>query len=455
MKNKFITILVVMQLIAIAADAQLYVQNGAILGTTGKAIVTLQNTDLQNNGTISQAATGKFVFTGTSNNNITGSSTTAFDTLEIAKTGSGKLSLSQNATVKTAVQFSVGLIDLNNKQLQLQPNAFLKDESETSRITGTGGGMVIANASAVNAPAAYNLANLGASITSTQNLGTLQISRSHNAVTSPGNASFTGIQRNYIITPENDAGLNATLRFYYFDAELNGKNENTLTLWKSNDGISWSRVGADTRNTTSNYVEKNSIASFSTWALTDALNPLPITLSSYAAACNNNIVNIKWISGVEENGGRFEVEKSIDDGAIFTTIGTVATIGNGSNTYSFIDAAATTGKVFYRIKLITQSGSYNYSPIFSGSCNDITMPFSIYPNPAAANTAIHIGVRQATKAIVMVYNVTGQQLLQWKTELNIGMNVIPVNSNTLPAGNYFIQMLLSDGTILKGNFVKQ
>jgi hypothetical protein len=109
------------QIICVAASAQLYVQNGATLATTGNAIVTLQNVDLQNNGTISQAATGKFVFNGTGNNNISGSSSTAFDTLEIAKTGAAKLSLAQNAVVNSAVLFTAGLIDLNNQNMILQP----------------------------------------------------------------------------------------------------------------------------------------------------------------------------------------------------------------------------------------------------------------------------------------------------------------------------------------------
>ena len=455
MKNKFYTLLFSMQVTCVLTHAQLYVQNGATLATTGKAIVTLQNVDLQNNGTISQAAMGKFVFNGTGNNNISGSSSTAFDTLEIAKTGAAKLSLAQNAVVNSAVLFTAGLIDLNNQNMILQPGAVLKNETEATRITGINGGNVAISAAAPNNPVGYNSGNLGASISTTQNMGVLQISRSHQPKANPGNAAATSIQRSYLITPDNNTGLNATLRFYYLDAELNGKNENTLTLWRSTDGIHWKLAGVDNRNTSVNYVEKNSIASFSAWTLTDAATVLPVTLVSYAAICKSNIATIKWTTGTEEPGGRFEIERSPDAGT-FVTAGNRIAVGNGGNTYEFTDAAVIgSGRsYFYRIKLITADGHYTYSPVFSGGCSDITMPFSIYPNPAHEGTAIHIAVRQNTKAAISVYNAAGQTIMQVSCNLNVGNNKIPLITNKLAAGSYFVQMLLDNGTVMKGSFIK-
>ena len=455
MKNKFYALLFSMQVICVLTHAQLYVQNGATLATTGKAIVTLQNVDLQNNGTISQAATGKFVFNGTGNNNISGSSSTAFDTLEIAKTGVAKLSLAQNAVVNSAVLFTSGLIDLNNQNKIKKPGAVLKNETEATRITGINGGNVAISAAAPNNPVGYNSGNLGASISTTQNMGVLQILRGHQPRANPGNAAATSIQRSYLIMPDNNIGLNATLRFYYLDAELNGKNENTLTLWRSDDGIHWVLAGVDNRNTAVNYVEKNSIASFSTWTLTDAATVLPVTLVSYAAICKSNTTTVKWTTGTEEPGGRFEIERSPDAG-IFVTAGNRIAVGNGGNTYEFTDAAVMgSGRsYFYRIKLIAADGNYTYSPVFSGGCSDITMPFSIYPNPAHEGTAVHIAVRQSTKAAITVYNAAGQTIMQVSCNLNVGNNKIPLTTDKLAAGSYFVQMLLDNGTVMKGSFIK-
>jgi hypothetical protein len=454
MKNKFYALFIAGQMICVAARAQLYVQNGATLATTGNAIVTLQNVDLQNNGTISQAATGKFVFNGTANNNISGSNSTAFDTLEIAKTGAAKLSLAQNAVVNSAVLFTAGLIDLNNQNMILQPGAILKNETEAAHITGISGGNVAISAPSPNNPVGYNLGNLGASISTTQSMGVLQILRSHQPKANPGNAAATSIQRSFVIMPDNNTGLNATLRFYYLDAELNGKNENTLTLWRSTDGIHWNLAGVDNRNTLVNYVEKNSIASFSTWTLTDAATVLPVTLVSYAAICKSNITTIKWTTGTEEAGGRFEIERSTDAAATFVTTGNRIAVGSGGNTYEFTDVVASGHSSFYRIKLIAADGNYIYSPVFSGGCSDITMPFSIYPNPAHEGTAVHIAVRQSTKAAVTVYNAAGQMIMQVSCNLGAGNNTIPLATDKLAAGSYFVQMLFDNGTLMKGSFIK-
>jgi len=37
------------------------------------------------------------------------------------------------------------------------------------------------------------------------------------------------VQRYYLVIPQNNSGLNATLRLKYFDAELNGQTENIFS----------------------------------------------------------------------------------------------------------------------------------------------------------------------------------------------------------------------------------
>ena len=69
---------------ALAAEAQFFVQSGAVIKTTGNAVITLQDIDLVNNGTINQqTGEGRFVFTGTADNTISGSSNPLFDIVEI------------------------------------------------------------------------------------------------------------------------------------------------------------------------------------------------------------------------------------------------------------------------------------------------------------------------------------------------------------------------------------
>ena len=105
----------------------------------------------------------------------------------------------------------------------------------------------------LNAPTGENVGGLGAMLTSSADLGSTTVERMHAAGTGGGNS---GIFRVFSIQPTNNSGLNATLRFYYDESELNGIAENDLILFKSPDGLndSWTNVGG-TVNPAENYVE--------------------------------------------------------------------------------------------------------------------------------------------------------------------------------------------------------
>ncbi len=420
--------------------AQLYLQSGAVLKTTNNAVITLQDIDLINNGTISQQiGEGRFVFAGSSNNNISGNSNPLFDIFEIAKTGTAKILLSQNINIGTSVNFTSGLIDLNNNNILLQPTALLNGENENSRITGISAGYIEIT-STLNAPSAMNAGNLGAVITSPQNLGTSIIHRSHVPVTTGANS---GIQRTFFISPSNNSSLNATFRFYYLDAELNGKNKNTLGLWKSTDGNTWSLVGADNRDATNNYVEKNSIADLSYWTLSDALNPLPLVLLSFSAICENNFALVRWETSIEQNIDHFVIQKS-EDGSLWNDVGYVPAqnISSGAK-YDWKDFDPS-GHAFYRLKIFEFSGSYSLSPIFSGGCNDISMPFTVYPNPTDNAATVRISVRQNTKAELMLMNASGEILELHDWYLQVGVNTFSLlNIPKLASGTYIVRLLLN------------
>lgn len=125
----------------------------------------------------------------------------------------------------------------------------------------------------INAPADENVAGMGAVITSSANLGSTAIHRGHAQQTGTGNLS---ILRYYDIIPVNNAGLNATLDFYYDDSELNGLTENNFLLFSSTDGgNTWIKQGG-TVTAAINIVTKAGISSFSRWTVGDSSNPLGV-----------------------------------------------------------------------------------------------------------------------------------------------------------------------------------
>ncbi len=222
MYNKsYLTCILLITILQSSAQNTLKVQTGAVIKNTGGAIITLQDMNLENDGTISQApGEGGFRFSGSANNTISGTSTSLLDIMEIAKTGVAKVNLLQHLNIGSAINFTSGLIDLNGKNILLQPTALLNGESELSRITGTTD-EYIELANTLNAPSSVNPGNLGAILTSAANMGSTMIRRGHQSQVN-GAGAGNSIFRYYDITPANNTGLNATLRFQYFDAELNG-----------------------------------------------------------------------------------------------------------------------------------------------------------------------------------------------------------------------------------------
>lgn len=433
--------------------AQLYLQNGAVLSCTNNAIICLQNADLVNNGTINlQAGNGKFVFTGNSNNYIDGSSISTLDELDISKTTGNYLLLKQDANIVSAIQFISGSIDLNKKHIFLQqPTSLLVNESESSHITGLSGGAVSISNSAVNAPTQYNIGNLGAMITSAQNPGALTISRSHVPVTFNANS---GIQRTFLISPANNNALNATFRFYYLDEEINGKDESTLGLWKSTDGNTWNFVGADKRDAINNYVEKNSITDFSYWTLSDAMNVLPLKLISFSATCENDHSFLKWETAGEQDMNRFIIQKN-SDGNQWNDIGNVPVqnISSGAK-YSWKDVNPT-DRAFYRLKIIDNSGSYSFSPVFSGGCSGLSMPFLAYPNPTDNATTVRVSVRQSAKAQLMLISITGEILEIHEWYLHTGVNTFNLPGIAKLASGTYIVRLIFNGNNLQQKIIRK
>ena len=419
-----------------SAAAQLVIQSGATLYLGGNALVVLQDVNLVNDGTITVAANGRFSFTGSANSQVSGSQQPAFNELEIAKTGTNKLLLQRAIDVNGKIIFTSGFIDLNNNNINLGNAAFLETENENSRVIGSNGGQLIFTTT-LNAPASANPANLGAIISSSQNLGTVTISRGHKSQIN-GFGIGSSIFRYYDILPANNAALNATLRFQYFDAELNSFDENTIVLWKSPNNTVWTQQGFTSRNTSSNYVEKTGIADFSRWTLSSANNPLPVQFLLFNVRCIGNSVMINWKTAQELNSSRFMVERSAD-GIQWTAIGMVPAAGNSNieRSYSYNDNSPVAGGAMYRIAEYDIDGRTQYTSIIRSDC-EAKDTWKLWPNPVQEMLWVNITTTRTSSATIKVFDSKGSLLRLQKNELLTGSNQLNMDMKRLPAGTYHV-----------------
>jgi hypothetical protein len=265
--NKYVRLFIALCFLPVLGAAQsIYIQPGASITVSGGRTIRLEGT-FENNGTFS-AGDGTVVFqeiVGNGTPEIKGANPTSFNNITVSL-HTKTLYLRRSIGLEGTVNFMSGLFDLNSFDVTLGTNGLLMNESESSRFTGLLGGSLIKTVS-LNIPAGINPGNLGATISSSANMGLTTISRSHFPAMINGIGS--SIERVFNISPANNSGLNATLRFSYFDAELNGLNEPDLILWK-NENITWIPQMGTVLDNGSNFIELNGIPAFSRWTAAES-----------------------------------------------------------------------------------------------------------------------------------------------------------------------------------------
>lgn len=437
MKNIFLLINCAM---ACTSYSQLQLSSGISWKSSSLTYVVLDNLGLKHDAT-SVPLDNIFKFTGSSDVAISGNSSPSFTTIQLAKTNNSKLILQHNISAGL-ILFQSGLIDLNNNNIDLGTTGQLNGETEATHIIGPNGGYVqIVNT--LTAPNNANAGNLGALISSSQNLGTVTIRRGHTSQIN-GRGAGSSILRYFDIIPANNTALNATLRFVYLDAELNGLDKTSLVLWKSDNLTSWSNQGNTSKDNQFNYVEKTGINNFSRWTLSTPTNPLPVLWNSFNTQCLNNQVVISWKTLSEHNTKSFIIQKSFDctnwnDLTIITALGN----SNAALNYSYSDGQVS-GTAFYRVEQLDVDGHKLFSPVLRNSCgsNDV---FMVYPNPTSSHTWISLQWQSVKNIHIMIYDAKGAFLTGQHETLQAGTNTFRIDLSKYASGNYTIVIANENG----------
>jgi hypothetical protein len=262
---------------------------------------------LTNNGNFS-AGSSTVLFTGnmiTSGSFIGGDRPVSFYNLTIGKS-SNDVQLNNNAVVLGTITMDSGNLQLNRYTMDLGHSGRIAGERNGSCITGIRGG-TIKIATVLNAPRAVNPGNIGVEITSEANLGSTVITRGHDQLTNPGGT--TSIQRWFDIVRETNTHAPASLRFFYLEGELAGKEKNVLTVFstKKRDN-NWSACGKDAADPVGNWVLKSGITEGHRFTLamgSDPLSSRPVrSIASVQIYPNpsHNAFSMQIVSEKEGNG---------------------------------------------------------------------------------------------------------------------------------------------------------
>jgi hypothetical protein len=448
--RKFIVTLLFLPL-CFLGRSQLHIQSGAGVKITGDVLITFDGMDITNNDAATDFSSAVLRFKGTATTSISGTGTWVIKKLVLEKTGA-QLNLAVPVQISSQLQFISGKLDLNNQVLTLAPGASMEGESENSRVTGAAGGWLQTTVS-LNAPSSINPGNLGATITSSQNLGAVIIKRWHN----PDVNSVSKVLRFYEIAPANNATLSATLRLQYFDAELNSNSEAGLQLFARNTAQNaWTLVDGTTADASINYVEKTGLASLQQYSIGSTMTALSLSWGSVSAGCRKGTIEIKWSTRQESGISNFIVQRS-SNGSSWTDIGSVQAAGTSGSlkNYSYSDATAPSGITLnYRIAAV-ENESVDYSPVAATSGCKKTATVSLSPVPATTTTNLTVYSEETCKGAFKLYGADGRVYQQRTLNIETGLNRFIIDVSSLSGGMFYVQVELPEGILQTLPFVKQ
>ncbi|WP_169788214.1 T9SS type A sorting domain-containing protein [Rufibacter tibetensis] len=171
--------------------------------------------------------------------------------------------------------------------------------------------------------------------------------------------------------------------------------------------------------------------------------PLPVTLTSFSVKATANSIQLRWSTATEKDNDFFQVERSIG-GRTFTSIGQVK--GNGTTnvvqTYTFIDASAPEGNVYYRLKQVDFDGKYEYTKVVSVKSfgNKVLSKVSVTPNPFAQQVSISISNAEENTVQVELYDINQKLMYAESAEVTSGKVLLKKDLSRLSNGVYLLRL---------------
>ena len=391
-----------------------------------------------NNGGTLTTNTRQIEFNGASKS-IGGTSSTTFDYLKI--NNSAGISLAKNITVNATLTMAAGLLTTSSNTLTLGSSGSISGEATGQYVIGT-----VQTTRSVSGASPVSL-GLGVSINPNGiDLGATtfvkRISGSTGAITIGPN---TGINRKWTITPTTQPTGSVDVTLNWVSDDDNGKSLSTLHVWRSEDnGSSWSDFAGPID--CSGHSAAFSTSSFSDFTMSDGTAPLPVELTTLTSTANGRNVTLNWKTATEVNSSKFIIERS--QNTAWSKVGEVAANGNSNSpkTYVFVDKNLNSGKYTYRLKMIDNDGTYEYSKIATSA--EVATPdaFSVsqnYPNPFNPSTTINFDLPADGMVKLELFAITGSKVVTLINSVyRAGYNSIQLNMNSynLSSGTYIYKL---------------
>jgi len=190
-------------------------------------------------------------------------------------------------------------------------------------------------------------------------------------------------------------------------------------------------------------LRRSNVTGFSNFGYAGSVNePLPITLISFEAVCNDSKLIVTWTTAAETNNKEFHIQES-KDAINWANVATIAGAGNSTTIrdYSHEVESSYSGGSYFRMTQVDFNGdSETFDPIFVTCGKKTKSEVKIYPNPAIDYVNVEITSSNEMEIGMALFNTSGQILLSQKVRLQEGSNLIRLDLSSIPPGSYHINL---------------
>ncbi|NNE14269.1 MAG: DUF11 domain-containing protein [Saprospiraceae bacterium] len=266
----------------------------------------------------------------------------------------------------------------------------------------------------------------------------------------------------YLFNGETNAFIDTTRSdvngFYQFTNLRKGQYYLTIEIPDNRNlvvaGVQSDDIDSDFDNLTLKTPIINLAASEDNMDIDAGINPptVPLTLVDFwgERQYDEGFNRLFWITQIEVNTDRFEIERSMEQPNAFLKIDEVEAAGNSVEelyyTYDDLDSRFA-GVYYYRLKIFDLNGSFYYSPIIvikvDEDADEEDIEWKVFPIPTTDYLTIEIGLDSDQEFKGFLVNNLGQHVRTFqKKMLTRGKNLHTIDVIDLAQGQYYLNFYI-------------
>ena len=171
-----------------------------------------------------------------------------------------------------------------------------------------------------------------------------------------------------------------------------------------------------------------------------------VTWLNLIATPENQKVRLDWAITSEKDIRMYQIQRSTD-GEVFVPVLNHISRGNTEayRSYRAYDLYPVESNNFYRLQAFGEDGSVYYSPVVTVDLSKMEPLVTVYPNPLKQDNPLNIAILlpESGQISIRLMDVQGHMLRSQKLELQAGTKLVPLSTEGLPPGLYFLHLQTS------------